>query len=156
MTVQRLTHLGIWVSDLERSAAFYCDVFGLEEVGRLEPEIAATSQLLEIPEATLRAVYLERDGWRIELLYFAKPGHTGSNAPRPVNQLGLTHLSFRVRDLEGIIGRVEAGGGRILEDSRITLGDDAGAVFVVDPDGTRIELIDAPGDPAALPGSQPR
>ena len=39
MTVQRLTHLGICVSDLERSVAFYCDVFGLEEVGRLEDEL---------------------------------------------------------------------------------------------------------------------
>lgn len=154
MTVQRLTHLGICVSDLERSVAFYCDVFGLEETGRLEPDVAATSQILEIPGAKLQAVYLERDGWRIELLYFSSPGHTGSDAPRPVNRLGLTHLSFRVQDLATITSRVEAAGGRVLENSRLALGDDSGALFVVDPDGTRIELIDAPGDPAALPGSE--
>jgi hypothetical protein len=26
------------------------------------------------------------------------------------------------------------------------------AAFVTDPDGTRVELVEAPGDPAALPG----
>ena len=152
MTVQLLTHLGICVSDLERSVAFYRDVFGFVETGRIEPDVEATSRILEIADAKLQAVYLERDGWRIELLYYASPGHTGSAQPRPLNQLGLTHLSFRVADLAGIAARAEAAGGRIREASRIELAGESRALFVVDPDGTRIELIDAPGDPAALPG----
>ena len=36
--------------------------------------------------------------------------------------------------------------------AEIELAGESRALFVVDPDGTRIELIDAPGDPAALPG----
>ena len=154
MTVQLLTHLGLCVSDLERSVAFYCDVFGFAEVGRLEPDVEPTSRILEIPDAKLQAVYLERDGWRLELLYFPSPGHTGTGAPRPVNQLGFTHLSFRVRDIAAFLVRVEAAGGSIREDSRIPAhdGDRSRALFVLDPDGTRIELIDAPGDPSALPG----
>ncbi len=156
MSVQLLTHLGLCVSDLERSVRFYSEVFGFSEVGRLEPDIESTSRILEIPDAKLQAVYLERDGWRLELLYFPSPGHTGSDAPRPVNQLGLTHLSFRVRELAAFVGRVEAAGGRVLEDSRLDIPDGKGssALFVVDPDGTRIELIDAPGEPGALPGSR--
>jgi catechol 2,3-dioxygenase-like lactoylglutathione lyase family enzyme len=154
LTVQLLTHLGICVSDLERSVAFYRNVFGFVETGRIEPDVEATSRILEIADAKLQAVYLERDGWRIELLYYASPGHTGSAEPRPLNQLGLTHLSFRVSDMAALLARVEAAGGSIREDSRIAIRDGASsALFVLDPDGTRIELIDVPGDPAAVPGN---
>ena len=154
MTIELLTHLGICVSDLEQSVAFYTKVFGFKEVGRLQPDMATTSRVLEIPDTDLHAVYLERDGWRIELLYFASPGHTGTDWTRPVNQLGLTHLSFRVTGMQGVLEKVESCGGSIREDSRVPLSPDGSAsvVFVVDPDGTRIELIEAPGDPNALPG----
>ncbi len=152
MTVQLLTHLGICVSDLERSVAFYRDVFGFQEVGRLEPDVEGTRRILEIPNARLQAVYLERDGWRIELLYFPS-GHTPSDVPRPVNQAGLTHLSFRVTDMAALLARVADAGGSLREDSRIDFGGGSSALFVLDPDGTRIELIDAPGDPRAFPGT---
>jgi len=153
LTVQRLTHLGICVSDLERSVTFYRDVFGFVEVGRLEPDPAGTSHLLGL-DCTLQAVYLERDGWRIELLHFSTPGHTGKGEPRPMNQLGLTHLSFRVQDLARVLQRLEAAGGRVLEESVLDLGDGSSkALMVLDPDGMRIEIIDAPGYPNAVPGS---
>ena len=113
MTIQRLTHLGICVSDLERSLAFYRDVLGFVEVGRLEPDASSTSRLLGF-DCTLQAVYLERDGWRIELLHYPTPGHTGSNEPRPMNRLGLTHLSFRVQDIDRVLEKLETAGGRVL------------------------------------------
>lgn len=154
MTIQCLTHLGICVSDLERSVAFYRDVFGFVEVGRLEPDAASTSQILEI-DCTLRAVYLERDGWRIELLYYPTPGHIGSNEARAMNQLGMTHLSFRVEGIDGILAKLEAAGGRVLEGSVLAIRDGSSkALMAVDPDGTRLEIIDAPGDPNAVPGSE--
>lgn len=153
MSVQLLTHLGLCVSDLERSVAFYRDVFGFEEVGRLEPDVEPTSRILEIPGAKLQVVYLERDGWRLELLYFPSPGHTGSDSPRPVNQLGFTHLSFRVSDMAAFLAHVEDAGGSIREDSRIAADGETRALFILDPDGTRIELIHAPGDPGAVPGT---
>lgn len=153
MTIQRLTHLGICVSDLERSLAFYRDVLGFVEVGRLEPDASSTSQLLGF-DCTLQAVYLERDGWRIELLHYPTPGHTGSNEPRPMNRLGLTHLSFRVQDIDRVLEKLEAAGGHVFEESVLDLGDGSSkALMAVDPDGTRLEIIDAPGDPNAIPGS---
>ncbi len=154
MSVQRLTHLGICVSDLERSAAFYRDVLGFVEVGRLEPDPASTSHLLEL-DCTLRAVYLERDGWRIELLHYPTPGHIGSDEPRPMNQLGMTHLSFRVEDIDGVLEKLEAAGGRVLEKSVLAIPNSSVKVLMaVDPDGTRLEIIASPGDPNAVPGSE--
>jgi hypothetical protein len=45
-------------------------------------------------------------------------------------------------------------GVRVLEQTRIANpGQAMAAAFVVDPDGTRIELVQSPGDPKRLPGA---
>lgn len=157
VNVQRLSHIGICVTDLAASVAFYRDVLGFEELSRLEVSGSEADQLLDLEKVALQAVYLERDGTRIELLHFDSPGETGGPGPRPVNQPGLTHLSFRVEDLDDALRAVESGGGQVLADSRIhNTAYGTSAVFVTDPDGLRIELLEAPGDPNRLPGAPPR
>jgi glyoxylase I family protein len=151
--IQRLTHMGICVSDLERSLRFYCDVFGCKETGRLELEGEPTATLNGMTDVKVTAVYLERDGWRLELMKFHVPGWVGPQQPRPINQVGLTHLSFRVADLDAVCARIEAAGGGLMPETRIELPQGPTRVIMVfDPDGTRIELIQAPGDPNAVPG----
>jgi predicted enzyme related to lactoylglutathione lyase len=91
----------------------------------------------------LEAVYLLRDGFCLELLAYRAPGTTGDAAPRAMNAVGLTHLSFRVDGLDEAASRLEAFGGRTLDRTRVDnpeLG--ARAIFLVDPDGTRIELVE--------------
>ena len=152
--VQRLTHVGICVSDLERSLRFYRDVLGCVEVGRFETEGAAADTLNGLEGVKVRAVYLERDGWRLELIDFQAPGWVGPTHPRPMNQLGLTHLSFRVADLDAICSQIEAAGGGPLPETRIGPADSPVRVMMAhDPDGMRLELIQGPGDPDAVPGS---
>ena len=64
-----------------------------------------------------------------------------------MNRLGLTHLSLRVDDLAGTVERLRAAGVKVLEQSRIDIPAFASAaVFVCDPDGTLIELVQSPGD----------
>ena len=155
MTVQRLTHLGICVSDLDRSLAFWRDGLGFRELGSLDVAGPEAGQLLEIDGVKLHAVYLERDGTRIELLHYREPGVSGDGRAVPMNRLGLTHLSFRVSDLDAVLGALERAGVCVLGGTRIdNPAFGAHAVFVTDPDGTRVELVQAPGDPNALPGSQ--
>jgi len=149
---RRLTHLGICVSDLERSTRFYRDVLGCKEVGRLELDGQPTAQLNGWKEAHVRAVYLERDGWRLELMEFPVPGWVGPQEPRPMNQVGLTHLSFRVDDVDAICARIEEAGGGLLRDTRLDF-PGVGVIMAHDPDGVRLELIQRPGPLDAVPGS---
>jgi catechol 2,3-dioxygenase-like lactoylglutathione lyase family enzyme len=151
MSVQRLTHLGICVSDLERSLRFYRDVLGCTEVGRLELAGEPTATLNGFPDTEVRLIFLERDGWRLELFAFSVPGCIGSGEPRPMNQLGLTHLAFRVDDLDRTCAQIEAAGGRLLSDTRIDLPGPTRVIIALDPDGVRLELVEKPGDPSALP-----
>jgi len=154
MQVQRLTHLGICVSDIERSLRFYRDLLGCKEVGRLELEGEPTATLNGWPDAKVRAVYLERDGWRLELIEYPVPGWIGPKAPRPMNQIGFTHLSFRVADLDAFCAQLEAAGGSLLPETRLGLpGSRTRVIMAHDPDGVLLELIQGPGDPNAVPGS---
>ncbi len=153
MAIQRLSHVGVCVSDLENSIRFYTETLGFRRLSHLEIGGDVVETLLGVKDAKLRAVYLERDGTRIELLHFVEPGSRGDTSPRPMNELGLTHLSLRVDDLQECLRTLRAAGVRILEETRVdnpTL--ESAAAFVTDPDGTRIELVQAPGDPRTLPG----
>ena len=72
--VRRASHLGLCVSDLERSLAFYREVLEFEEVSRLTFTDESTRKLLELADGVLAAAYLKRDGWMLELLHFPEPG----------------------------------------------------------------------------------
>ena len=93
-------------------------------------------------------VFVRRDGVSIELLHFDSPGHTGEPVRRPMNQLGLTHLSLRVEDLEAVSQVIESLGGAVVGGgTRTTFGTSGELDFVdcTDPDGVRVELMHLPG-----------
>lgn len=149
--LQRLTHIGICVGDLDRSLRFYRDLLGF----RLEHELSVagepTDTLLRLRGTDLHAVYLTRDGVRIELLHFARPGVV-ERPERVMNEPGLTHLSFRVADLRATLEALRAAGTTVLDDTVLEFPDfGAAACFVRDPDGQLIELVQSPGDPSAPP-----
>ena len=147
----RLTHIGICVSDLERSLRYYRDLLGFDYEHELAVEGEPSDTLLRLRGVNLRAVYLTRDGVRIELLYFASPAAPPARM-RPLNEHGLTHLSFRVADLDATLDALRTAGERVLEETVIRFPEfQSAAGMVVDPDGQLIELVQAPGDPAAPP-----
>ena len=142
------SHLGICVSDLEASLRFYCEGLGFEEVAAHEvgEEFAA---LMEVDGVRLRSRMVRRDGVTLELLDFVEPGTFGDADRRPMNQLGLTHLSFRVDDVarRGGARRGDGwhrGGGHPY-DLRSRGAPPLDFVYCTDPDGVRIELMDLGG-----------
>ena len=157
MSVNMLTHIGICVADLGRARSFYAAVLGFAEVGRLLVAGDAVDALLGLANVDVEAVYLERDGFRLELLYYRSPGHQGEARPRPMNLRGLTHLSLRVSDLDAMCASIEAAGGTVLRETmQSNPARHSRFVMATDPDGTRLELIEAPGDPAAIPQTPQR
>jgi catechol 2,3-dioxygenase-like lactoylglutathione lyase family enzyme len=96
--------------------------------------------LLQLPEVVLDNVFLERDGVCIELLWFESPRSPADRPARPLNQLGFTHISIRVPDIERAVAEVEAAGGTVLRETMLEVGGQKVAVFLRDPDGLPIEL----------------
>jgi catechol 2,3-dioxygenase-like lactoylglutathione lyase family enzyme len=151
LPIARITHVGIGVSNLERSLRFYRDLLGFTWEHELEVEGEPTDTLLRLRGTKLRAEYLTRDGVRIELLHFASPP-APPRPERPMNQYGLTHLSFRVTDMDAVLEALRAAGERVLEETVIRFPEwQSAACMILDPDGQVIELVQAPGDPAAPP-----
>jgi glyoxylase I family protein len=151
--VRRFSHLGLCVRDLARAHAFYVGGLGFRELSRMTTRGAETSRLLGLARVELEAVYLERDGLRLELLHYRSPGSQAVREARPMNLAGLTHLSLIVNDLDALLASLTALGGAPLTESRIESPQFASrVVFVLDPDGTRIELVEGDFDPANLSG----
>jgi len=154
MPIRKLSHLGLCVADAARSEHFWSRALGFERIAAARFEDPLTARLLGIAEPRMDAVYLERDGFVLELLHFVAPGQEEKAAPRVMNRTGFTHLSFLVDELEPVLDEVVACGGHVLEASRIASPrGDSRAVFVTDPDHTRIELLEGAFDPRALGGA---
>ena len=151
--LQRLTHIGLCVADLERALRFYRDLLGFTYEHELEVAGEPSDTLLRLRGVQLKAVYLTRDGVRIELLRFASPPAPPPRT-RAMHEHGLTHLSFRVADLDATLAALRAAGERVLDETVIRIPEfGAAACLIVDPDGQLIELVQSPGDPAAPPGA---
>ena len=132
----QFSHVGQCVRDLEVSRAFYTDVLGFEEVLDLDAGGSKSATLLRLPDPVgLRAVYLKRDGFVLELLAFTEPEPLPARE-RPIIEPGLTHVSVGVDDLDATCAEVLAHGGTVLTESRLP-----SAVFVADPDGQIVELL---------------
>ncbi len=156
MPVQRVTHVGICVTDLARSVHFYRDLLGFRLLTELQIGGEPCDVLLQLKDVDLHAMYLERDGLRIELLHFASPLRRNPPLRREMNDLGFTHISVRVSDLGAFVERLRAGGVNVLEKTRMDMPEfESAAVMITDPDGVLIELVQTPGDPALPPGAPP-
>jgi glyoxylase I family protein len=153
MAVLRMSHIGICVTDLARSIHFYRDLLGFTYRSELRVQGEPSDTLLRLRGVDLHAVYLDRDGTRIELLYYAAPGAVGDGTVRPMNGRGLTHLSLRVSELREMLPALRAEGVNVLDDTLIDIPDfGSAAIFITDPDGTLIELLQSPSDLEAPPG----
>lgn len=133
------SHVGLCVRDLERSRRFYVEGLGFEEFARFEID----RQIAEVdPPCDFTSFFIQKDGLRIELLDYRSPGVFGQPANRR-NQLGLTHLSFVVDDVDAAARELESFGGTIIDGTRSGQEDPdmVQIIFLADPDGTRVELM---------------
>ncbi len=125
--IKKLLHTRYRVSDLEKTAAFYRDVLGLQEVSRHTSGRGSQLVFFKAPGSEEQ----------IELCKFDESG--------PV-QVGpdLTHLAFEVDDMEAF-GEHCAQHGYPFSDGPQKSGSGSLIAFLDAPDGYEIELIQRAG-----------
>ncbi|MFB9857029.1 VOC family protein [Paenarthrobacter aurescens] len=138
-------HTALHVTDMERSERFYVDGLGL---ARLDAWTSGPyiGELYGRPEVKVRALLLAtQDGsFRLELAH-AEPLLPAVNPSEA--QPGTAHLAFTDIDVRQVHARMTAlGYSAVSEPVAPTSGPIAGGwlVYLLDPDGNRVELIQPP------------
>jgi len=147
MVVTGCEHIGIQVRDVDRSARFYADALGfvlVSRVSRSEPYVQRVVGCF--PDVTLEIAMLAIPGTEVLLEILEYRGVEGTPVdPATVNP-GTAHFCLYVDDLVGLHARLVAQGVEFVSDlETATAGPLAGRrlVYMKDPDGIRVELVEA-------------
>lgn len=142
------SHRGVCVADIERATLFYQGALGFEPA-QPQATLAGTvaGQDGRLPGTAVQARLMCNDqGVALELLQFLRPAATGPRVRRPNNQYGLTHLAFYVDSIDAVAEQVRRWGGQAYPHTRAHYPEGgATMMYCTDPDGTRIELMQAQG-----------
>lgn len=145
-SITKAHHTGLQVADLDRSVRFYRDVLGFEVAFAWNPQAEYIRELVGYPGVDIHAAILRLPGSDVflELLEYRNvertPVDTGTANP------GTAHIAFFVDDLDALFSDLTNRGVRsVSAPVTPTIGPNEGgrAVYMLDPDGIRIELIQA-------------
>ncbi len=143
MTVRELGHLVLYVRDVRRSAAFYRDVLGW-------------NQILPEPGHDAAGVAAFSSGRTHHELLLIEVGPDAAPVPAG-RRVGMYHFGLNVGetddDLREMLASVRAAGATVVGASDHTV---THSLYILDPDGNEVELyVDVPGvdwrtDPALI------
>jgi catechol 2,3-dioxygenase-like lactoylglutathione lyase family enzyme len=137
------------VGDLKASVPFYRDGLGFQPVDEVSVEAGTwLEKATGLPGARrVRQRLRNGDGIALELYAFEQPAPIGPRERRKNNMYGLTHLAFYVDSVDEWAARISAAGGKVFPHTRATFRDNGTTMmYCTDPDGIRVELMQAPGE----------
>jgi catechol 2,3-dioxygenase-like lactoylglutathione lyase family enzyme len=143
--VRRFDHIGITVSDLESTTAFFVGLgLEVEGTGSVKGEFVET--VCAIPGAHCEIVMLRPPdgGSRLELSSFVTPDHAPGSPTAMANEIGLRNVSFEVSDLDAAVEAVAADGYGLVGG----IGEYENSVrmaYVRGPDGIVVSLFEQIG-----------
>jgi glyoxylase I family protein len=103
----KIKHIAISTQDVEATARFYIDVFGLKEVGKVDSPGA-------------QGYYLTDGDLNLAILNFKNDVVAGAERGRAFN--GIHHIGFQVESLSDIASRLETAGSAPRDDVNQALG----------------------------------
>ncbi|HZH03962.1 MAG TPA: VOC family protein [Myxococcaceae bacterium] len=120
------------VPNVEEAAAWYVSKLGLREVKRKDYSLFGT-----------RLVFLELNGWRVELIEDAKsqPGPAPAAPPAHTRVQGVSQFAFETRALAAVRGELEARGVPVVWEYE---SGDLGVrfLFIRDNNGNLIQFVE--------------
>jgi catechol 2,3-dioxygenase-like lactoylglutathione lyase family enzyme len=128
-------HVGLTVTDIDRSQAWYREALGLE-----------LQLTFELPGDVRGAMLRAESGARVELFQVpgAAEGVSWADPPAAMRTVGFGHVAFETDDLDGAYARALAAGASPVWAPRQSPEPDRRMAFIHDPDGHLIELIGPP------------
>jgi catechol 2,3-dioxygenase-like lactoylglutathione lyase family enzyme len=139
-------HTGITVTNIERSLAFWQDVLGFELSHRAHQAGDLAREITGVAGAEISIAVLKAPGHKIELLEYHAPPDRKYADLRPCD-VGSVHVALTVDNLDAVLNTIAASGWKAAgQPQTLKSGPNTGkrVVYVRDPDGTTIELMQLP------------
>lgn len=137
--IKGMNHVGLSVSNLDRSIAFYRDLLGMEVVRRLPFGGEMYDAILGLKGTRGELALLRLGTAQLELFHFHSPEPVPGDQNRPVCNHGITHFCLEVADVGQEQARLSAAG--VTFHSAPVSSSRAKATYARDPDGNVIELL---------------
>lgn len=150
MKTKGVAHIALCVSDLEKSLAFYRDLMGMTVQLHATQEMARrpgaqSEAMYETPHNSRTVAYVGFEDPAISgpfLVLTSHPGDAVSGSPIKLDQIGISHISFVVDDLQQVADDLTSKGVEIagqLEDFQDEQGE-MRTFFVYDPDHILVQF----------------
>jgi catechol 2,3-dioxygenase-like lactoylglutathione lyase family enzyme len=139
-----MNHIGISVTDLERSIAFYRDMLGMEPLVPSFPfDGPQFRKVMGVPDAEGRMSVVRGGTVQIELFEFSRPESAPKDSNHSVGDHGISHFGIEVADIQETYERLAAAGVRFHCPVE-TFPGGIKATYGRDPDGNVFELLEMP------------
>jgi catechol 2,3-dioxygenase-like lactoylglutathione lyase family enzyme len=137
--VTRLNHVGVTVTDLDASLAFYCEIVGFEASVRTRIDGAWFDTLTRNDGADIEIAMLQLGDFTLQLVQYHAAG--GATLPLAHHNVGNPHLSIEVDDVGARHRAISASGKHDPTPIVDIMGTGIRSFYVHDPDGVPVELI---------------
>ena len=144
---RHIEHVGIIVSDMDRSIDFYCNILGFDLTQRVD---LCTGETVEkgvgIPGAALQLAHLKLgdSATLIELLCYINPKSKPLPEDAKSNDIGVGHVAFNVEDPDGYYEMLDKNGVSFISPGVMTSSTGERFCYFYDPDGAVLEFIKPP------------
>jgi catechol 2,3-dioxygenase-like lactoylglutathione lyase family enzyme len=148
----RWWHVGVTVSDMDRSLEFYRDVVGMQvQADDLHvDDMEQFDALTDNRGSKLRVAWLNDGVFTLQLIQYLAAG--GATLELRHHNVGSPHLSFFVADADAKYKEVRARGDVKVTSEVIQLGPKSRTFYVEDPDGLPVEFFcQQEGAPNVIP-----
>ena len=140
----KLRHIGITVTNMEKSLKLYRDYFGFKVVWDELERGEFIDNLSAEKDVRVRTVKMkDESGGMIELLYYySHPENNAENLTNKIMKIGCSHFALTVDDLDKVYGELKDMVLKFNCKPKISPDGNAKVCFCRDSDGTLIELVE--------------
>ena len=146
MEATGISHIAFCVSDIEKSLEFYRDILGMTVIFDQVQDTTSGGlpSVYEHSRQTRRTVHLTiGEGSNApHLVMTTHPGDAADGSPIKLDQVGISHYSFSVRDTKALVAELVARGVELagpLENWTDAEGN-ISSFYVKDPDGILVQF----------------
>jgi catechol 2,3-dioxygenase-like lactoylglutathione lyase family enzyme len=146
MAVTRMANMGIVVSDLAATVAFFRELgLELEGEGTIEGEWAGRVTGLGDQHVEVAMMRTPDGHGRLELSRFVHPPVVADHRNAPVNALGYLRVMFAVDDLDETLARIREHGAELVSSEVVQYEDMYRLCYIRGPEGLLIGLAEELG-----------